>query len=165
MGACKFCGKDAGWFKNEHQTCRDLNIAGWQDMLHQASGAALGKGELSTLRDRLRQLAVTTRQSRDVVPNVLVLGWEEAAKAALDDKVLSHEDEAALMIYARTFNLEQSDLDKRGWYARTAMSAVLREVLNGGLPTRIETDGSVPFNFQKDEVLVWLFQGVPYHEM
>lgn len=45
------------------------------------------------------------------------------------------------------------------------MSAVLREILTGGLPPRIQADVSIPFNFQKDEVLVWLFQNVPYHEM
>jgi hypothetical protein len=165
VASCKFCGKDAGWFKDEHQACRNLLSTGWQSMVQEASDAALGRSDPTTLRERLTRLAVRTRHTKDAISHAVVAGLEEGAKTALHDKVLSRDEETALMCYANNLNLQQGDLDRNGWWTRTAMGAVLREVLDGGLPTRIELDRPVPFNFQKDEVLVWMFQGVPYHEV
>jgi hypothetical protein len=82
-------------------------------MAHAALEAALGKADVATLRDRLRQLGATTRQNPGAVANAIAAGWEEAAKVAMQDKVLSHEEEKALMTYASALSLQQLDLDTK----------------------------------------------------
>lgn len=44
------------------------------------------------------------------------------------------------------------------------MRTALRDLLNGSLPERMEFDGDLPFNLQKTEKMVWLFQNVDYYE-
>ena len=42
--------------------------------------------------------------------------------------------------------------------------AVIRELVNGITPRRMEIKGNLPFNFQKSEEVVWVFRNVDYYE-
>ncbi|MBN1139718.1 MAG: hypothetical protein JXM73_24305, partial [Anaerolineae bacterium] len=61
-------------------------------------------------------------------------------------------------------DLGQDQLDQSGTYTTLVKAITLREVLEGELPERFSVVGSLPFNFQKAEKLIWLFQGVDYAE-
>lgn len=68
------------------------------------------------------------------------------------------------MLLQREHGLSQDELDVRGAYERVAKAVVLREIMNGTIPKSIAIDGELPFNFQKDEKLIWVFKGVDYLE-
>jgi len=80
------------------------------------------------------------------------------------DKVLSREEEAKLVAFCERFALTQADLNHRETYARFVKAAVLREVMEGRIPQRIQLDGPLPFNFQKTEQLIWVFPDTHYYE-
>jgi hypothetical protein len=61
-------------------------------------------------------------------------------------------------------SLSQQQLDAGGAFTRVIKAAVIREVLEGKIPQRITISGALPFNFQKGEMLIWVFQGVTYCE-
>jgi len=96
--------------------------------------------------------------------NLIITGWEEAVAASLDKDVLSSETEHALMEFRNAFALSQEQLDHHGAYSRVAKAAIIRDILEGKLPQRIQIEGTLPFNLQKGETLIWLFTSVKYYE-
>ncbi len=45
------------------------------------------------------------------------------------------------------------------------MGATLRDIFNGEIKSRQSVEGQLPFNLQKDEILVWAFKNVILGEM
>ena len=54
--------------------------------------------------------------------------------------------------------------DTSSSYTKVVQAATLRDVLDGNIPQRINLVDDVPFNFQKNEELVWIFKDVDYYE-
>ena len=90
--------------------------------------------------------------------------WETAVQGALEDGLLSLDEENALARYADHFSLAQQDLDQNGVQTSLVQAAVLRDVAQGIVPKRQRVNGAVPFNLMKSEQLVWVIQGVDYLE-
>ncbi len=257
MGDCKYCGRDAGWFKSKHSACQRKVNEGWRQMVAIASESA-GAGDLTPdlLRERLRAVAdqafvpaeyvdaaiaagwgdavassladgVLTRQEEsrlrefrdefalhgdafvqegsllanatrdrlvlqaretaigndpdssldklsmllaeselppDEQRSVLVQGFEAAIEEVLEDRMLSVDEEGAMLRYANHFGFQPADLDASGGYSNLAKAAVLREVAEGVVPKRMAFDGPTPFNLMKSEQLVWVISDVDYYE-
>ena len=83
---------------------------------------------------------------------------------ALEDGLLSLNEENALSRYASRFNLGQQDLNENGAQTTLVQAAILREVTEGIIPDRQNVQGNIPFNLMKSEQLVWVIQGVDYLE-
>ncbi|MGQ9811487.1 MAG: hypothetical protein ACUVQ7_09115, partial [bacterium] len=96
--------------------------------------------------------------------DLLARAWEAAVLQALEDGVLSEKEEQCLLAFKDHFALPTEALDRNNAYTRVLKAAVLRDILDGRIPQRVKIDGSLPFNFQKGETLVWLFQNVAYYE-
>lgn len=62
------------------------------------------------------------------------------------------------------FSLSQIELDQNGAYSKIVKGAVLRDIFEGNIPERVQIDGNLPFNLQKTEKIVWVFQDVDYYE-
>ncbi len=74
------------------------------------------------------------------------------------------DEENRLVAFRDRFALTQLELDRQGAYSKVVKAAVLRDLMSGILPTRAKIEGQVPFNFQKNEQVIWLFNGVDYLE-
>ena len=85
-------------------------------------------------------------------------------EGALEDGLLSPDEENALEKYAAHFGLTQQDLDGNGVQTSLVQAAVIRDVTRGIVPQRQRVNGAVPFNLMKSEQLVWVIQGVEYLE-
>lgn len=96
--------------------------------------------------------------------DVVISSWEEAVDTFLSDKLLDDEEEKILIEYANHFNLSQRELDRNGAFSRLVKSGVLKDLCQGKIPKRVEVEGSLPFNFQKSEQLIWVFKYVKYYE-
>ena len=83
---------------------------------------------------------------------------------ALEDGLLSLDEENTLARYADHFSLTQQALDRNGVQTSLVQAAVLRDVTQGIIPKRQRVNGAVPFNLMKSEQLVWVIQGVDYLE-
>ena len=115
----------------------------------------------------LQNLALTMRQTdlgQGDANRLLIRAWETAALGALEDGLLSLDEENALARYADHFSLAQQDLDQNGVQTSLVQAAVLRDVTQGIIPMRQRVNGVVPFNLMKSEQLVWVIQGVDYLE-
>ena len=115
----------------------------------------------------LQDLALTIRQTdlgQGDANRLLIRAWETAVQGALEDGLLSLDEENTLARYADHFSLTQQDLDQNGVQTSLVQAAVLRDVTQGIIPKRQRVNGAVPFNLMKSEQLVWVIQGVDYLE-
>lgn len=136
-------------------------------MVGLAKTAALGKGPESVLEeinDRLAEIAKDSFIPPDEVRKALIAGWEQAVDHFLEDGNLDPQEEDQLTLFAKHFGFTQEDLDKNGVYSKFVKGAVLREVMEGKVPSRFQLEGVLPFNFQKSEALIWAFNDVAYYE-
>ena len=159
MPKCMYCGENAGFLKKVHSGC----ASAWAEMVSAAARAAKGESEELNPVPHLGKIAEGT-SIRDLRP-ALIEGWARAVNELLEDSVLSQEEETHLTAYMEECRLSQHDLDESGSYTRMIQGIVLREVAEGQLPSRMSLQGDVPFNFQKNEQLVWVFPGVQYYEL
>lgn len=167
MGTCIYCGKPAGLFSNKHQECVEKRNRGWAEMVNLAKAAAMGGGSegfLEKINDRLVEIAKGSFISPDQLQKALVAGWEQAVSHFIEDGNLDCEEEDRLTRFAEHFAFTQEDLDKNGAYTQFVKGAVLRELMEGKVPSRFHPGGRLPFNFQKSEALIWVFNNVAYLE-
>ena len=164
MGECRYCGDDAGFLRNSHRECDDANRDGWQQMLSLSSESALPGRNRENLVTELGDLATSSFVSSEKIRDALLEGWEQAVQTALGDHLISREEETNLADYADRFHLPQEELDRNGARTSVIQGSVIREVVEGNLPDRQQVVGQIPFNLQKSEKLVWVFEDVSYLE-
>lgn len=164
MGNCKYCGKPAGFLRGKHTECERQREQKFSEMLQLTAKSVEGLCTLDSLHSKLSQLAEEGFMSQSEIRDAIVQSWETAVDRFLEDGVLSESEEAKLISLRNGFNLTQGELDRRGAYSRVAKAGVLRDLLEGKLPERVTIEGNLPFNFQKNEKVVWLFNGVAYLE-
>lgn len=83
----------------------------------------------------------------------------------LDDDLLSSEEEKRFLSVVNVFDIEQDKLNSLSNYEKLVKAGVLRDVIEGIISTRIRIDGSLPFNLQKSEQIIWVFSEVKYYEV
>ena len=132
-------------------------------MLAAASGDAQTMGALEA---ELRDSPLPEGERRALLAGALT----DAIDRALDDDLLSREEESAIDRYLERFGLDgDADPVLREARARATKAMVIRSVCEGTVPevNFRAAPGSmpIPFNFQKSEQLVWLFDGVDYYQM
>jgi len=164
MGNCKYCAQPAGFLRRQHKECAGKHDRGWRKMIDLADKAARGQGDLNSLHSRISSIAAHSFVPAEQVNEAIIRGWEQAAAHFIEDGNLSVEEENQLTQFAAHFNLSQNELDQRGVYIQFVKGAVLREVMEGKIPDRLKIDTPLPFNFQKSESLIWVFDGVDYYE-
>lgn len=164
MGICIYCGKPAGIFRNKHRECAEKRDRAWNQLVQTSRDAALGTVPLEHLPEQLEQIARDSFIQPGEIRSALVAGWERAVDHFLEDGNLDPEEEARLVAFAQQFGLGQQDLDRNGAYTRFVKGATLRELMEGKVPTRFKVANPLPFNFQRNESLIWGFDNVAYYE-
>jgi hypothetical protein len=165
MGNCKYCGKSAGFLKSEHSECFEKHTSGWTLMINSAKDAAFSGRGLETLAELLKSIAIQSYINPEDVRRAFIDGFSLAVESALDDGILSVEEEGFLTEFKDYFRLTQDELGGMGGsQARLVKAAILRDILEGNLKSRVNISGTMPFNFQKGEVLLWLFPEIDFYE-
>lgn len=164
MGQCIYCEKPAGFLKKAHKECKQQHERGKSEVISLVGKIGAEGGDLHRLESSIEHVASTSFIDKDTLNSLVASGWERAVNIAFDDDLLSEEEESALSELKEHFSLPQQILDRNGAYSKLVKGAVLRDIMNGNLPERMKIDGGLPFNLQKSEKVVWVFQGVNYYE-
>jgi hypothetical protein len=164
MGKCDLCGQDAGILRKRHKECEDAYNAGRAESVALVAKTALLSAEVPSLPRHLSEIAQRSFIKPAEQRALLVEGWRKAVDTALEDDILTAEEEASLVKFAQELSLTQQDLDTTGAWSRVVRAAVIRDILEGRLPERMTYAGELPFNFQKGESLVWVFPSATYYE-
>ncbi len=164
MAECIYCGRPAGFLRKMHKECRQLHEKGKSKIIALVSKVGSEGGDIKRLESSIEQVATSSYIDTVTLNSLVVSGWEKALDVAFEDGTLSEEEEASPSELKRYFSLPQRELDREGAFTRIVKGAVLRDIFNGKLPERVQVDGNLPFNLQKTEKIVWLFQDVDYYE-
>ncbi len=164
MGNCIYCGKPAGFLRKKHSECERLHQDGWASMLETVRNSIKKGDAFDSLLSKLEHLAKKSFINDTETKEALIKGWSHAVMDFLDDGVLSEKEEKYLTRFQEHFNLSKSELDVDGSLTKTVKAAILRDVLNGVLPEKITIANDLPFNLQKSEKMMWLFNDVEYFE-
>lgn len=161
MGKCRYCGEQAGFMRSSHRECRDRHDEADRRIRSLVRDAASGANESAAAESEIREIARKGGMDGGALREALVSGWELAVERAFEDGVLSRSEETALTGLARKFSLSPGELNRNGAQDRVERGAILRTVLEGEFP---ELRGHHPFNLQKTEKLVYVFDDVDYFE-
>lgn len=164
MTNCIYCNKPAGIFRSKHKDCIIARLKGEEEIINLVNQAGLGIGALKQLKPSIDKIAHSIYIVQEEIKDLIIQGWEKAVEDAFDDGILTSKEERALQKLSDYFSLSQEDLDERGAYERVVKGAVIKDVLDGEIPDKVEIEGHTPFNFLKSEQLVWLFLDVDYYE-
>lgn len=164
MGNCIYCGEPAGFLKKTHKECKQRYEKGKSEIVSLVGRVGSDGGDLKRLESTIEQVAASSRIDKEVMNSLVLSGWEKAVDVAFDDGLLSEEEETALSELKQHFSLSQQELDRNGAFTKIVKGAVLRDILDGKLPERVQIDGNLPFNLQKTEKVVWVFKNVNYYE-
>lgn len=164
MGRCRFCGDDAGLLRREHRECRSAHAQGRKRVVRLVQQADWSEQEVGRLRQEIRQIAGRSYIPAGDLRTLVVEGWAEAVEQALDDHLVTLQEEDRLLRLQEAFNLSDQELDREGALTRLNQGRVLRGLMEGQLP-KVKVDGGrAPFNLMKSETLVWVFEDVDYFE-
>ena len=164
MAKCEFCGQEAGFLRKNHKECQDKYDDGKHKIVGIAQNAMYTQTNFAPVSEEVHTTAKNSFIGESELKSLLVTAWENSVEQAFEDNVLTHEEENSLVTFGNYFSLSQDDLDKKGFHSKLIKGAVLRDLLEGIIRQRININGILPFNFQKNEVLIWLFQNVQYYE-
>ncbi len=171
MGNCKYCGKPAGLFRSKHEECEQTYLQrqrriedGKKRITSEVTLAIKGTESLDVIQQRISEIEASYFVPPSERPFLLVKSWEACVDQFLEDGILDENEEKRLIEFKNRFALSQSDLDKKGSFIRVTKAAVLRDVLNGFIRTRVSIDGDLPINLQKGEQIVWAFPNSQYLE-
>ena len=161
-GRCKYCGEQSSIVSWAHPSCRQQYLKAWSDMISEASKAAQGSTPLADLSNELNGIAVAGRVPLDQMREAKVQGFEVAVDQILNQSSVSPEQERHLLEFSKVGDLSRDELNIRGAWSRMVKGCVLSDVSSGNFKSRVSMDSSLPFNFQKGEVLIWIFPGSRY---
>ena len=90
---------------------------------------------------------------------MLLQAWEAAVARQLGDVGIDLDREAALLCYARHFDLDDADLDHNGMLRQFVQRAAIAESATGLVPQPMNFPEGAPASalLRRSEQLVWLF--------
>jgi len=165
LGNCRYCGKPVGFLKNKHAECEKTHTNGLKKIRNVVTSLLSDDSKIREQKTALQSIASNCYINNQDLNNAIHNAWEAAVDEAFEDGVLSENEEKRLLEMIKEFGFDQDALYSDPTYAKIVKGSVLREILEGKIPERIKTSSDLPFNFQKNEKLVWVFQDVKYYEM
>ena len=162
MSTCKFCGKDAGFLRSAHKECLSTFERGRSEIASLLSASTRGKLDPSIADKDIKIIAHSSYIDEQTLKQTALECLEHAIDLALDDALLSEEEESALDDFIKRYDLKKAKLNTNESYLRLVKAGVLRDLLEGKIPNRVVLDGQLPINFQKSEQIIWIFQDVEY---
>jgi hypothetical protein len=161
---CILCGKPAGLLHHQHHECVEKHESGKREITNLILDARSSPASVASTGIRVGQVAQQSFISESEMRDLSLAAWSAAVDNALDRGVVSEQVEKRLVELKEDLSLSSGDLLRTDAWDRLAKSTVLRDLMAGVIPQRIQVDGNLPFNFQKGERVVWAFDEVDYLE-
>ena len=154
MGLCKYCQKEAGFLKNKHPECEHAFNTG----LSEIKKLPAKYKEQGLPFDGIISEAGSIGSKHYINSDKSKLALTESVKELIDtlfcEEIISSGNEQLL----RSINSLFPDIDFSELRLRIAKESMIRELLEGNIPSRVRLEGEIPFNLMKDEKVVYIFK-------
>lgn len=162
MGRCKFCGNKAGFLKDYHKDCEEMNSNSKKQILKLANHY-FDQGQRVTKKEISKIAKSGFLVKKDVI-NLLANVYDNILEKNLKNGGLSYEVEQKLVSFSDYYEIPESILDIRDSVSKTVKASILREAgTTGDVFNRLHVD-ELPIMMQKNEDLVYIFYNVEYLE-
>lgn len=165
MGKCKYCGLNAGFLKSKHKDCFEKFQNGKFEIIQEIEKAITNTSDFVGLDNKLKAIASGSFIKADEINSLMLNGFDNSVDKVLEDGILTVEEEDQISKFKEYYNLEQSALNKNGSLERIVKSSIIRYILEGQIPeSKIDIQGNLPFNLDKSEKIIWLFNNSQFYE-
>jgi hypothetical protein len=161
MGECKYCGRPVGFMRHQHAECREKHDAAVRRIPSAFSKWMNSKSPSTGFCKATADFAKANFVSNDELRSLTVRGFTSAIDTALEDHLLTVEEEDRLDALLAEFGLATSELERPA-HERLVKGAILRDLDHGKAPERVNIEGHIPLNLTRDEKLIWVFQNATY---
>lgn len=116
------------------------------------------------IKDEIENIINSLKFDSSFIEITIIRLLENAIYDALEDNIVTEQEENALLEYIDYFQISMDTLSNNAAYLKLTKSLVIRDILNDKLPHRMNVTNQIPFNLQKGESLIWLINDVDYYE-
>ena len=164
MANCAYCGRPAGFFRRWHNSCHEVAEENCKRLTADVV-TYVAHGDRSVPGP----CAIVPVNAVGKVPvlrlrKAVLVGFEKAVESMLRDHVCSEEEEARLHDVTSAWELERSELDTHGSHTKLVKAGIIRDLLNGRVPSRCQVQTS-NLLLQKNESFIWVFQLVTFYQI
>jgi len=152
MSICRYCGQNAGWFSDAHESCVQKLNQGIETLKTcLANGIVQGKeyGEIRMQLDKIVSDAAIPQEQ--VLPTVQD-GWSRGAEERSISQPISEADFSAISDIYRAAGLTQDDVLKTTGFRAMVFSLLIWTVLHDQIDPY---QGPIRFNLQAGEIPVF----------
>ena len=161
MGDCVYCGQPVGILRSKHPECAGRHDSACDQVKALVSRGILGNANIPALKSSLQPVARDGFIGTTELESLFVDAWALVVEKLLDDGILSASEEAQLTGFAHQAGvLEQ--VRRHASYQQVVKAAVLRDVAQGQIKSRVSIAGGVSINLQKGETIL---SGVSGHRV
>ena len=149
-------------FRDGHHPAYQTHSDRRASLLAAAARAALATRQRSPRLERVSNLLERSGLSHEESRELSLPAWETAVARQLGDVGIDLDREAALLHYARHFDLDDAELDHHGMLRQFVQGAAIAESAAGLVPQRMNFPQGAPASalLRRSEQLVWLFDDV-----
>ena len=149
-------------FRDGHHPASETPDDPGASILGEAARAALATRQRSRRMERVSNLLQRSGLSREEGRELLLQTWETAVACQLGDMGINLDREAALLYYARHFDLDDAQLDHHGMLRQFVQGAAIAEAAAGLVPQRMNFPQGAPASalLRRSEQLVWYHDGI-----
>ena len=165
MSLCKYCNNPAGIFRKLHKECEVAHYSARDSIVAATVACIRTSSSYKDYDEKMIRISSEGFIDEATRRSLIVSGWEQAVESYFEDGLLDQDEEKSLAEFKASSGFAQDVLDANGALTRIVRGSLLRELTEGDeIPKKMEISGTVPFNLQKGEELIWLFNEVKYLE-
>lgn len=165
MGECRFCHKDAGFLKKEHDECRKKFDEACSSVSRTIEQCFSAKADFFLKADDVNAALSRGMVQGEDKDKLFVACLDKAVESYLSDNVINDSEYKMITRFVQFSGMPQAAINVNHSLDKVVQSQVLNEILNGKVPTqRFSIAGGLPFILGRDEIPVWIFRNVTLHE-
>lgn len=162
FGTCCFCGGKVKFYQRSHKECLEKFKDGQNKILSLSKNLSEQDFNAHFFDNLIKKVEKSSFINTDEKKALLVQCWEDTVDLALEQGCIPKKIEDNLSSFAEHFDLTQDDLSCNNKFCSLVKGIVLRKLSEGIVPDNMKVEVTLPFNFLKDEKIIWVFQNVEY---
>src|SRR6266567_3368805 len=152
MSVCRYCGQNAGWFRDTHDACVQKGQQGIQSLKTYVTDAVMQDKTFAEIKENLDKLVADSSVPNDQVLAAIKEGWSEGAeKRSVAQPVSDYQFSVMSDVYQGA-SLSQDEMRATSGFRSMVFSFLIWTVLHDEIEPYT---GQVQFNLQKGEVPVF----------
>lgn len=137
-------------------------MAHGKDSMMNLIDTAIKNKDFSTLKERIAAIENSYGFSKETIKQYALEAWKRVLDKAFEDGILDRYEERLLTSLANFFDFSESEIKQ--YNEKIVKGAILREVMEGITPNRLNISGKLPVVLQNKETVIWISNNVWAYE-